>query len=271
MIQELFNIGGFAISPFGVMLVLALLSAYAQMVAIMRRTEIGTDDDALSIVVGCGLGGILGGKIYYAILYGDWRLIFDRAGIVWYGCFAAGLLMFVWIVHRRQLPMLRLLDTSAICLALSYGIGRIGCFLVGDDYGRPTDLPWGIAFKKGIPATTAYNLREHFGIEPPPDVALNDFVAVHPTQVYETLLALSIWGFLLWFFRRGPRPGNTFYVGILLLSLERFFVEILRAKDDRFFGQFTLAQMISMVLVVVMAALFWRNRAAPEASTPRAA
>jgi phosphatidylglycerol:prolipoprotein diacylglycerol transferase len=271
MIQELFSIGSFSISPFGVMLVVALLAAYAQLVSEMRRLGIGGEDDASAIVVGCGLAGIAGGKVYYAALYGDWRLVFDRSGIVWYGCFLAGLATFLWLVRRRGLPFGRTLDAGALCLALAYGIGRIGCFLVGDDYGKPTDLPWGVAFKKGIPATTARNLEEHFGIEPPPGAAPGDFVAVHPTQVYETLAALGIWIFLRRLARRDLRPGTTFLTGVSLLSLERFLIEFLRAKDDRFFGELTLAQVISLAVLLTMGAVaLLRFFKAPEAAEARA-
>jgi phosphatidylglycerol:prolipoprotein diacylglycerol transferase len=266
MIQELFRIGDFAISPFGVMLVVALLAAYAQLTLEMRRMRIGSDDDASAVVVGCGLGGIVGGKIYYALLYRDWGALFDRAGIVWYGCFLAGILVLLWTIRRRKLPAARVFDAAAPALALGYGIGRIGCFLVGDDYGKPTDLPWGMVFKNGIPPTTAGHLEDKFGIAPPPGAAPGDWVAVHPTQVYETLTALAIWGVLLWFARRGPRPGGTFMLAVALLSLERFAVELLRAKDDRFFGPLTLAQVISLALVVaVIAVALYRRRGAPGA------
>ena len=71
--SELFRIGDFAISPFGVLLVVALLAAYFQLVREMRRLGIGDEDDASAIVVACGLGGIAGGKVYYAALDGSVR------------------------------------------------------------------------------------------------------------------------------------------------------------------------------------------------------
>ena len=265
MIQELFSIGNFSISPFGVMLVIALLAAYWQLLREMRRVGIGDDDDASSIVVACGLGGIVGGKIYYAILYRDWHLLFDRAGIVWYGCFIAGLAVLLWTMRRRGLPMARTFDATGPALALGYAVGRIGCFLVGDDYGKPTDLPWGVVFKVGLPPTQAYQLREQFGIDIPPEVAGSDWVAVHPTQIYETLLALIIWAAVLRFRKRRTQPGSVFLLAVALLALERFGIEFLRAKDDRFFGELTLAQVISAVIVVVVALVAWRRRGAEPA------
>lgn len=259
MIQELFHIGNFPISPFGVMLVAALLLAYWQLAREMRRLEVGSSDDASSITVACGFWGIVGGKIYYAILYGDWHLLFDRSGIVWYGCFLFGLLALLWTIRRRGLSFAKTFDAAAPALALGYGVGRIGCFLVGDDYGRPTDLPWGVVFKVGLPRTTAANLRD-FGYSLPPGTPDDAWVAVHPTQLYETALALLIWGLVLAFAKRRRQPGSTFLFAAALLATERLGIEFLRAKDDRFFGPLTLAQVISLVILLVVAALAWRRR-----------
>ena len=76
MIQELFRIGPIAISPFGVMLVAAFLASYFQLSRGMKLLGVGDADAASSIVLAGGLGGIVGSKIYYAILHGDWRLLF---------------------------------------------------------------------------------------------------------------------------------------------------------------------------------------------------
>ena len=70
---------------------------------------------------------------------------------------------------------------------------------------------------------------------------------VHPTQLYETAMALVIWGIAMWLFRRrAAAPAPIALTVLALLAVERFLVEILRAKDDRFFGPFTLAQVISI-------------------------
>lgn len=264
MIEEIFHIGSFSISPFGLMLVLSLFAAYLQLRKTMEQLGIGNEEDASALVFYCGFFGILGGKVYYAILFGDWRLIFDRAGIVWYGCFIGGLLALLWTIRRRQLPLARTFDAAAPGLALGHAVGRIGCFLVGDDYGIPTALPWGVKFKVGLPKTTETNLREIFGIEVPPElVDAEGFVPVHPTQLYETAACLAIWGFSLWLLRRGVRPGNLFLTVISLFAVERILVEFIRAKDDRFFGDFTLAQAISLVILAVVAIAAWRRRGQP--------
>jgi phosphatidylglycerol:prolipoprotein diacylglycerol transferase len=265
MIEELFRIGSLSISPFGVTLVLALFAAYWHLQRAMRRFGIGDQETASSLIFAAGFVGIVGAKIYYAILYRDWHLLFDRAGIVFYGGFIAGTLAFLWMVHRYRLPLARTVDAAAPGLALGYGVGRVGCFLVGDDYGVPTDLPWGTVFKVGLPPSTAGNLRDHFGVAVAPGIADDAWVAVHPTQLYETLAGLLIWGFALFLMRRDRPPGVIGLSVLALLAVERFLVESLRAKDDRFFGTFTLAQMISLAVLVTVAAIAlaaWRRRSA---------
>jgi phosphatidylglycerol:prolipoprotein diacylglycerol transferase len=272
MIQELFHIGSFPISPFGVMLVLAFLGAYVQLFSGMRRLGIGDDEDASALVFAAGVGGIVGAKIYYAILNRDWHLLYDRSGLVWYGGFILGASAVLVTMHMRKLFHWGMADVASLSLALGYAIGRIGCFLVGDDYGRPTDLPWGVAFPVGLPPTTAGELRRMFGVDIPASIPDSQLLRVHPTQIYETLSCLAIWGLGLWLFRRqtGRRgsPGVAALTVLGLLAVERFLVEILRAKDDRFFGPFTLAQVISVVLVAVVLAVagLRRRRLQPSAS-----
>jgi phosphatidylglycerol---prolipoprotein diacylglyceryl transferase len=261
MIQELFHIGSFSISPFGVMLVFAFLGSFFQLRWGMRKLGIGDEEDASALIFAAGVGGIVGAKVYYAVLNRDWHLLFDRSGLVWYGGFLLGAAAVLFTINRRRLPLWPLADAVAPALALGYAIGRIGCFLVGDDYGRPSDVPWAMSFPVGLPPTTAGELRQMFGVAIPAGVPDNQLLRVHPTQLYETLAGLVIWGVGLWLFRRRRRPGQTALIVLALLAVERFLVEILRAKDDRFFAGFTLAQMISIAVFLVVTGLaFARSR-----------
>ncbi len=260
MISELFSVGPFSVSPFGVLLVAALFGAFLQMRWGMKRLKIGGEDDANTLLLAAAIGGIVGGKIYYAALYGDWGLLLNRAGIVYYGSLIGGTLAVSLMIRLRGLPFARTADTVAPGVAVGYAIGRVGCLLVGDDYGIPTTLPWGMTFPEGPIPTTAAALERNFDVEIPAGVEANALIPVHPTQVYETLIAGAIW---LWARRR---TGKTAWDGLLalsvfaLLSVERFFVEFLRAKDDRLLGPLTLAQGISIAIVVLVLALWLRGR-----------
>ena len=194
------------------------------------------------------IGGIVGAKLYYVLL--NWRqtavdplgMIFSRGGMVWYGGFIGATALVVWDIRRSKLPLGRMADVIAAPLALSYAVGRIGCFMVGDDYGRPTALPWGIAFPNGTPPTRVAVIEREFGDPGRPCAESNQFgnvVPVHPTQLYEVALSTLIF-FVLW--RLGGHrhsAGWLFMLWLVLAGAERFVVEIFRAKDDRFFGPLT--------------------------------
>jgi len=238
----------------------------------MRRIGIGTEDDANGILLASALGAIVGGKLYYAILYGDWRLLYSRGGIVYYGSFLMASLFVYIFLRRRSLRMLEVIDAAAPALAAGYAMGRVGCLLVGDDYGVPTKLPWAIKFPHGPIPSTAGAMARNFGVEMPSGADPETLLGVHPTQIYESLIALTILllgRHLLVKHRSGERspkagiPWRSGSVGLLvlaLLAMERFLIEFLRAKDDRFFDDtFTMAQLISVGILLFLGGVAWRR------------
>lgn len=268
MIEELFRVGSFAISPFGLMLVAALLSAHWQLQKGILSRGIGDEDDAATLVFVCGILGVLGGKVYYAILVQDWSAVLSRAGIVWYGSLIAGAGAFIGVLLWRKLPFGHTFDAAAPALALGYAVGRVGCFLVGDDYGVPTKMPWGMKFPVGLPPTTAGMLRSQFNVDVDPSIPDHELLAVHPTQLYTVFASLIIFFIALRLAKTMRlKPGALFQLTLAMLAVERFLVEFFRAKDDRFFGHFTLAQMISVGIFLFMVALLTsRGVREPEAA-----
>jgi len=251
-------LGGQPVTSFGLMMLLAFLSA-----GMVHRTEtrrIGGDPETTwDLLFMAVLGGILGAKLYYILLNFP-RLVEDpmdlllaRAGLVWYGGFIGGLALVVWKIRRSGLNLAQQADLIAPGLALAYGVGRIGCFLVGDDWGRPTGSWVGIRFPQGAPPTRVDIIERQFGIEVDPALIAEygEIVPVHPTQLYEIVLSILIFLFLWSIRRHRHRTGWLFMAWLALAGTERFVVEFFRAKDDRFFGFLTLAQAISLVLVLV--------------------
>lgn len=154
-------------------------------------------------------------------------LLLSRGGMSWFGGFAGGVLAGLVVMQRKRLPKVAILAAATPALAVGHAIGRIGCFLVGDDYGRPTDLPWGIAFPDGLPPTT---------------------VPVHPTQIYEALALVPL-AVLLFRWRRQER-ADAFVLGAYLLvaGAIRFAIEFLRV-NERVVGPFSVAHVASMVVI----------------------
>ncbi len=259
----LFRFKGFEFTSFGLMLGLAFLTA-GWLTSLELQRKGYQKDVAWTLLMGALIGGIVGAKLYYAFL--NWptlvryplQTLFSRAGLVWYGGFIGGTLGVIYMGRREKLPIGKVADSVATGLPLAYAVGRIGCFLVGDDYGRPTDSWVGLAFPQGSPPSTAENLREYFGVAVPDSISAQTVLPVHPTQLYEVALSTLIF-LLIWRFRRHPhRAGWLFMVYLMLAGLERGIVELFRAKDDRFFGPFTLAQLISLTLIIGGAYGAWR-------------
>ncbi|MCE2398013.1 MAG: prolipoprotein diacylglyceryl transferase [Gemmatimonadetes bacterium] len=251
-------VGGAPITSFGIMMLAAFLTGghvlKVELVRQGRQPEIAWD-----LLFWAVLGGIVGARIYYVLLNYP-RLLDDpigmflsRAGMVWYGGFLLAGALVLRRIRTLGLPMGSIVDASAPALALAYGVGRLGCFLVGDDYGRPTDSWVGIAFPNGQPPTTVATIESHFGITVDPALIekYGEVVPVHPTQLYETGISTLIF-LVLWSLRRHRhRPGWLFALWLTLASAERFLVEFYRAKDDRFLGALTLAQAVSVALAAV--------------------
>lgn len=204
------------------------------------------EEYASDITVAAVVGGIVGAKLWYWVLNGG--SLFSRGGLVWYGGFVGGFLAVMLNGWRLKVPIRWTFHLCAPALAAAYALGRIGCFIVNDDYGRPTDLPWGVRFPQGLPPSTAQNLQEQFGLTLPPGTDPAAVLAVHPTQLYEAILMLAAFA-VLWRLRLRARPiGWIFGVYLVCAGIERFIIEIFRAKDDRLFGPLTIAQLVSIVL-----------------------
>jgi len=259
------HFGRFAVTGYGFMMMFAFLGA--GWVFAKRLKEAGRDENlAWDAVMWAVIGGLVGAKVYYALLFHDWTSLLSRAGLVWYGGFIGGTLAVLGYLWWKRVTIAPIADAISPALAAGYAIGRVGCFVVGDDYGRPSHLPWAMAFPQGSPPTTAQVLQRDFGVAIPAGTSPGQVLAVHPTQLYEVALAFCIFA-LLWRLRNSPRAaGWLFGLYLVLMGLERAFVEIFRAKDDRFFGPLTLAQLISFGVVLVGAWIVLRTRRATKAA-----
>ncbi|MFW6078251.1 MAG: prolipoprotein diacylglyceryl transferase [Gemmatimonadota bacterium] len=277
MYPDLIEIGNFTISSFGAMLFVAfVVAAWVAGIQMERR---GYEGELMwEMVPWLAIGGIVGAKLYYVGLH--WQdlvadpagALFSRGGLVWYGGFIGGVAAFVWQVRRRGLPLAPMFDSVAPSLALAYAIGRIGCFLVGDDYGLPTESWVGIAFPDGTPPSTAGNLRA-IGVDIPASVADWEVLAVHPTQLYEVGAALIMFAVLWRISRRALAAGQLFGLYLALYGIERFLIEFVRAKGDRYVFGLTTSQVASM-LVLALGAYLWYRRTEggkPAAEPGRAA
>jgi phosphatidylglycerol---prolipoprotein diacylglyceryl transferase len=255
-----FHLFGLEITGYGIMLMIAFLMAGWVMDRELRRRAMNRDF-ASDVVVAALIGGIVGAKLWYVLLTGDPATILSRGGFVWYGGLAGGAAGVILVGWLKRVPIRFTMDLAAPALALGYAIGRVGCFVVEDDYGIPTHLPWAVKFPQGLPPTTAANLAR-FNVTIPPGTPPTQVLAVHPTELYEVAAMLFVF-WILWRLRRNRyATGWLFGVYMILAGLERFLVEFVRAKDDRVLHGFTLAQLASVIVMLVGVALvriWWRD------------
>jgi phosphatidylglycerol:prolipoprotein diacylglycerol transferase len=234
-----FKIGSFEVMSFGVMVALGALVGIWLFGRELRLA--GLPRDAVNGAIYGVLAGILGAKLLFVFEHlGEDTLIAllaNRGGLSWFGGLFGGLGMAFGFFRWRHWPILPILSAATPALAVGHLLGRIGCFLVGDDYGRPTTLPWGIAFPKGLPPTD---------------------VPVHPTQLYEAgLLGILAWLLIRW--RRAGVPDSAVLGRYLLLAgFIRFAIEFVRVNVRVALG-LTVAQYGALVLMSGGAVLIWRT------------
>ncbi len=257
---------GLSLPTFGLMLWLAAVAAALLLHLNFRRH--GISGDALTIVAGATLAGVLGAKLWHelehprqllATLHIFWLemhkqfsgALFDffdwaKSGFAWFGGLSAGIAALLWQARSMKVKSLTMLDLAAPSAAVGYGIGRIGCHLSGDgDYGIPTRLPWGVSYANGLVPTFP-------GIR------------VHPTPIYECIFSLLL-AWYLW--KRGavklPR-GRIVGEYLLLAGLGRFLVEFIRINPKVFLGLTnaqlgSIGSMMAGILLVV-----WSAKRRPE-------
>ena len=249
MYPTIIDFGPVGIHSYGLMLATAFItSVFVIQYELKRRGFV--PDVAATIVVAAAIGGIVGAKVYAALLDGRLSLaeLISTSGLVWYGGFIGGFLGILIVIVRSPNPTLATIDIIGPTLLLGYGIGRIGCLLAGDgDYGPPSDLPWAMAFPNGTVPTDE---------------------RVHPTPIYETLISFTFFG-MLWSQRRKleVNPGMLLGASLILLGVERFFVEFWRITP-RVLGWMTAAQLFSIAAFIAgIIIIFWARSRPPVAAT----
>lgn len=247
MLPVLFEIAGLPVTSYGVSKALAALVAGWLLSREFRR--VGWDPDrAWSLAAAGLLFGFAGGKLYYLAenLGSLTPHAFGPSGFTWYGGLLAGTAAVAVLGRRSGLPLGRLAGLAVAPLSVAYGVGRIGCFLSGDGtYGKPSDLPWAVAF---------------------PDGTMPTLVPVHPTALYEASFAFALAG-VLWALRRHLAPLVLVGVYAVASGAARFLVEEVRINAETVLGltqpQLWSAALVAGGAVLVVAGL--RNQTAvPE-------
>lgn len=236
----IFSIGPLAIRWYGMMYLLSFVGGYFMMVHVCRLRQYPLNRDAVAdLLFYAVIGVVAGGRLGYTLFYHPAYYLTHPLEIfyIWEGgmSFHGGLLgvlfVLLWFAWRRAIPLLQLGDLTVAAVPIGLGLGRIGNYINGELWGRPTDLPWGIVFPGAGP-----ELR-------------------HPSQLYEAFLEGFVLLLVIYVLHRlGVRRGVPVAVFLLGYGVARFSVEFFREPDTHLgflWGGATMGQLLSLPMIVV--------------------
>lgn len=173
--------------------------------------------------------GILGARLYYVIFEWDYYsnhldeiLSIRNGGLAIYGGILTGIVVATIFSKIKKVSLVKILDSIAPGVVLAQGIGRWGNFTNGEAHGEVTNVPWAI---------------------------LVDGKRVHPTFLYESIIDVSIFLLLYFYFDKKKKfDGQITALYLIFYGLGRFFVEGMRT-DSLYLGPIRISQLVSLVLV----------------------
>lgn len=248
--------GTLKIYSYGLFVALGFVAAVRIAAAEMERK--GVDRERFyEMGVWVVVAAILGARAFHVAVF--WKqyalapleaLKLWNGGLVFYGGFVGATAAGILYVRRHGIPVLPAADACALGIPLGLAFGRVGCTLAGCCFGKPTESRWAIVF------------TDPSGLAPL-------FRPLHPTQIYEALASLAIFGFLYAARERFRTPGMLFWTTLVLYGAARFFLETYRDDPRGFVLGFSESQVVSFVLVAYALASIghaaWRERKAAAA------
>jgi len=218
------RIGSFAIHWYGLMYLMAfaqfLLLGRLRIRSLQYQSLGWTYKDLEDLLFAGVLGVVLGGRLGYTLFYQPGFYLAHPLNILklWEGgmSFHGGLLGVIlamfWFAHRHKTTFFVVSDLVAPLVPFGLAFGRLGNFINGELWGRPTDLPWAMIF---------------------PQV---DMLPRHPSQIYQFFGEGILLGVVLWIFSSKPRPlGQVSGLFLLGYGVCRFLAEFAR-EPDAFLG-----------------------------------
>lgn len=249
---------------YGMMLFLGFLTS-ASFAAWRIRAEGADGDIAWDVAMWIFVSGIVGGRTYYVLSHSDRFFAADPVtglprtigqilfalvnlpdgGLVLYGGVILAPIAYFYFCKRGRISPLALADLAISSVFVGILFGRLGCFLHGCCYGDICTLPWGVTFPRGSVPFEALVARGLLANDQPRSLAL------HPSQLYDSLNALLL-VLLTWrYYPLRRRSGEVLAIGWMLYPINRFLIEFLRSDEPPVFGTpFTGAQWVSFGLFV---------------------
>jgi len=235
----LFHVGASAVYSYGVMLFVAFITG--TMIGVYLLGKRGVNSSSVYLLAAAlALASLVGARLFYVLGHLNefrWASLLDlnTHGMVFYGGLLLAIPVGVVVVRKWKVPTGVVANAAALALFPAIAIARVGCFLNGCCYGKPSGLPWAVIF---------------------PGVG-----RVHPTQIYEAILDILAFALILVLSRYLDGEWDLFLVALAAYGTIRFVMEFFRAHDATGAGIFF--QLLSLAIVAVsIGALFYRRRVA---------
>ncbi|HYH15995.1 MAG TPA: prolipoprotein diacylglyceryl transferase [Flavisolibacter sp.] len=244
----LFQWNGIAVHSYGLMIALGVIIG-AWYLEKQGKKEIGITSNQVSLlIVLLFAAAFIGGKLFLFFEGDQFKAsdFFSGSGFVFYGSFIMAVPVMLWYFRKQQFPILQTLDIMAVTTCIVHAFGRIGCFMAGCCYGKPTYGHWGVQYSD--PGTSAEPLHTY----------------LHPVQLYEASYILVV-GLLLLLTRTYFRKfyGQLFLTYLLLYAIGRAILENYRGDYVRgyVFGSVSNAQFTAFIITVISIGLYtWLQR-----------
>ncbi len=244
----IFSVGPFQLRWYGTMYLLGFVVGYL----ILRKLTQGRKgrfkgDLLLDFLAFVALGLVVGGRLGYVLIYNLpyylenplEALAIWKGGLSFHGGFAGVILAGMWFAKRNSVGFYEMADVAVVPLPIGLGLGRIGNFINGELFGRPSNLPWCMVFPQGGPQCR------------------------HPSQLYEALLEGMILFLIMWRLGRVERkPGIVFWSFVMFYGLFRFLGEFAREPDPQLglvLGPLSMGQLLSLPMAILGAWMLHRR------------
>jgi len=234
------HLGRIQLRWYGLMYMISFILGYfiLKKYARYRKLELSTDDlyDLLFYLI---LGVMIGGRLGYVLFYDLNNYLLQpltifaiwQGGMSFHGGFIGVILAAWWICRRKGWNFWEIADLVSVAVPVGLGLGRIGNFINGELFGRPTTVAWAMVFPDGGPLPR------------------------HPSQLYEALLeGLVLFFVLRWLYRKNLYPGTVFWGLVTFYGVFRFLVEFVREPDAHIgldLGPLTRGQLLTFPMIVI--------------------